>query len=755
MFRPNQKAVVRQTGETVTVVGYETRTQVNVETDDGQPKSLKEGALRRPLTEADISKIAYNEPKHEPPDIPELQELTEALKSEEATRRYMERRKKHDEVRDILVAKVKGREISIDWSGHNNHIEDDERHTIVCSRMDENALGMIGGFPMPLEDLAAFKTALESGEALDEPVDIGTFLGTDCGVCGNDHYKMRAVSDGVSITVDDRCPLAEWEAQTKVEMNIPSGKLLVTNDLRELTGLPIGGREIGGAAGRDLATVTYGRAGLGHGYVGNTSPNFYRVDGTKDSYVIANVGDEESLEDNLEWVLEYIEETRQKIADAEGSDDLDDQRMSNYRLQQLPRLLKRVENLKAAIAGDGFKGEELAEVVTDLWWYSIMDYEEAARRAVAFGEFKTEKAFAKMVEKGWTYHVVDITPGLYLLTHDHNATDEDEPTIWATFERIGDARDDWPDYVAIKKNFQVTAAQACYAYTYRWDDRVYGGKRKKREYTPYSMANAANQFFTTGRVPIRDWHPNGFPNRFTPWDADLPSVEEAPEIVPFHFQTHWSDIGDSNIKVAANGRDDMFKGDCPLNESFARLAFNVLESLISYAHPVEQWSGGAHGPTYKLPHKKMRDAVPLYHKLARRYPDQVDPDFFRWLQDKAAVRRWIANWFHGFTHPSYDLKPGIDVKFDRYEMVKGELVYKGEKKGQICTPSKDTLKKLGIKEVPEGQWVVAFKNGKGKYDRGYQLCDPADITFLKEGGKSQLTQAEIDAIEEIRSKRSN
>jgi len=155
----------------------------------------------------------------------------------------------------------------------------------------------------------------------------------------------------------------------KVAINIPSGKLICANDLREE--FPLSGREdfnVNETVGIKQTIEAYAKVGMFHGFCGNSCPGLY-LDGNK--LTIAS--------------LAYDDEKDEPI-------------------------------------DDGSLGKEVGSICTDLWWYSVADYDEFIARG-------------GKVDKRWDT-VVDVEPGRYVLTHNLERKDDwKELEIFATIER--------------------------------------------------------------------------------------------------------------------------------------------------------------------------------------------------------------------------------------------------------------------------------------------------------------------------------
>ncbi|MFI1769098.1 hypothetical protein ACH41H_44700 [Streptomyces sp. NPDC020800] len=190
----------------------------------------------------------------------------------------------------------------------------------------------------------------------------------DCGVC--DERPKYRVTD-TAIEVENPCPYPDG-LTTEITLEVPSGKIVVTDDLRLYRYDDTGFASYNSALGQAQAIQAMAAAGCAYGPVGNTCPGLYRTG--PDTYVVARPGYDE--------------------------DDNPD----------LP------------------EDDSLAGIVTDLWAYSIADFEHWKSRG---GDPET---------LGWTETVVDITPGTYRFTHHTGERDFDPDApgavVFAHVERI-------------------------------------------------------------------------------------------------------------------------------------------------------------------------------------------------------------------------------------------------------------------------------------------------------------------------------
>lgn len=180
-----------------------------------------------------------------------------------------------------------------------------------------------------------------------------------CGTC-DARLTLRFGDD--EITVTEPCPYPDG-ITTTITLAVPSGKLIVTDDLRPVYDWrdrdrndPEGMAGYNSSLGQHQAILTMAAAGCAYGPVGNSCPGLYLTgEGT---YVIASAG--------------YDEDADQEVRP------------------------------------DGWL--RLAGVITDLWAYSIADYEDWKARGGDGARFARQ-------EPGWDWDLVSVPPGTYQFTH--------------------------------------------------------------------------------------------------------------------------------------------------------------------------------------------------------------------------------------------------------------------------------------------------------------------------------------------------
>lgn len=232
---------------------------------------------------------------------------------------------------------------------------------------DKNTVDILFSDPVTAEDAKAWRLP----KGLLGPMVVSQIPVT-CGHC-DVYWKMGFTEDTARITEPCAYPNG---ITTVITLAVPSGKIIVTDDLRDV----YDGFDHDGFASyntsRGQAQVIEAMAALGcaYGPVGNSCPSLYRLlDGT---YVIGNP--------------EY--------------DDDDEP------------------------TGDLATAETLADICTDLWAYSIADYEDWKSRGGDEEILRNKGA------------IVEVPPGVYQFTHhtgengfEHYAAGE---VIFAHIERI-------------------------------------------------------------------------------------------------------------------------------------------------------------------------------------------------------------------------------------------------------------------------------------------------------------------------------
>ena len=402
-------------------------------------------------------------------------------------------------------------------------------------------------------------------------------LGTSgCPYC---HVEVQMEDDGDGYRIKEPCTDPEGATLVEFDLNIPSSKMVVANDLREwFPGEP--SFDINKTIGKREATLWAAKRGLAYGFVGNSCPGVYR---TRKGYLIANPPCTE------EWNGEkYV-----------------------------------------PVKATPFRHRRVAGICTDLWWYSICDYDELQLRAKLLG--------VRLPDKKHLY-IVPVRPGVYHFKHQLQRTDQyggPDPIIYAEITRTGKALP-WNPLDSEVHTFlkeRVTASRVLqqsirnwptlYTQKYLYDEKgnftgvspIVPWNEMDAEQRRYSLQRATDHFLCTlGNG--EDWHPNGHPKGH-PVDDDIQEVE----IPEFDFQAHWYPFSTDEkycTMISVN-----------LAPTWAKLAFNVVQSILKYG-VVPPTSSDHYPPSYY----KER-ATEVYKVLREKYPEHVNPEFDAWFLAQA------------------------------------------------------------------------------------------------------------------------
>ncbi|MBI4142466.1 hypothetical protein HY480_01165 [Candidatus Uhrbacteria bacterium] len=374
--------------------------------------------------------------------------------------------------------------------------------------------------------VAAFLKAYDQcRHASGEPVVLGESCGSRCHTCGK---VVVWETDGEELRVRDACAHPNGIIVT-TELNVPSGVFIVGNDFRPEFDL-FGSYDINTEIGCARTTEAMARVGCAHAYVGNTSPYVYRTGPT--TFIIARPGEH-------------------------------------------PETGREVHP----------KGRRVAQIATQLWWYSIVDGDEFTRRWCT----------------GYEMERVRVKPGVYRFTHFRHSraqgNPDDHPEQPYVFTAIEWVRPPDPvrDFLADVRSQNFTAGQVI-ADMLRQFPTIYDG--------PDAVQRAANHMLCAIGGG-GDWHPNGFVQYNPDMDPEAPSVR----IPKFAKQYRWDPLSEEYSAVcraAGIGGEPRI----PLNPSFVALARNVLTCIVRYG--TEPQDGQRGDPNLKLAEQCLAGLDRLY-----------------------------------------------------------------------------------------------------------------------------------------------
>lgn len=339
--------------------------------------------------------------------------------------------------------------------------------------------------------------------------------------CPTCRQSLSCESDGNFLRIASACPYPRGAPPTEFVLDVPSGKLVVANDLRFWFRSKVGDSQIRPAD----TTVAYADAGLAHAFVGNSDPELCRHASEPDTYLVVST----------EIVFD--------------DDDVP--------LQGPP--------------GWEEVGEVVATISTDLWWYSMCDRDEFERRCLRYGG-NLERAGAA---------VVSVRPGRYRFRHPASPDTYGSTRCFATIEWIGPSGDP-RDYLAEYDTYRISAAEYVRKHVAEYPTLYAGGSVP---YAAMSLAQrrsawqrVCDHLFCTIGNGI-DWNENGVPEDAGDGGGSEPCPEFRARYRWYPLCEH------SAVVAAAGIRPAKFRSARQrkvLDPTFAEVAFRVLESIISF-----------------------------------------------------------------------------------------------------------------------------------------------------------------------------
>lgn len=513
----------------------------------------------------------------------------------------------------------------------------------------------LGPNDMSQADAKDLLRAVKAKKALSKWVPLGlsefrVSLRT-CSFCGEQDFGLETNGQKIRI-MGPKCAFPKGLPLTEFELNTPSGKLVVANDLRDL--FPIDEDfDINTTWGCRKTVLAYAAVGLAHAFVGNSCPGVYRC---KDGlFKIANPPSTERWNGKA-----YVS------------------------IKPKPR----------------FEGKEVAGICTDLWWYSLCDHDEFLRRCGRFGR-KAEDFRVK---------VVKVPSGVYRFEHDEGAQGYEGPKerVYTWFKRVRKA-EPVKDFLASYEAVEVNAHAWVQAQALKWPTlfgKVNEEPSGRETPVPWAEMTEEDRHSAWKRVADHtmcvigggvDWHERGFPQGKV--DVSIPDVEPP----SFREQQHWYPF--------SKPYGGLFEPKV-LAPSFAKLAFRILESVISFGTDVRD---GEQSREVVYVRERMRLAVERYRQLAKQYPDLADPEYVVWLSQKGRAEAWVEGFDLGpeFTekHAKHALaqrwipEDAYAIEFDARKLKEGHFAWHPKVMG--CWASKKDAQRYAFlqwednKQAPE------------------------------------------------------
>jgi hypothetical protein len=398
------------------------------------------------------------------------------------------------------------------------------------------------------EQLVLLKAAVESGVPLTEYLPAPKTHFYDCWECSE---RVEMEFDGTHFRCTNPCKYPGGMPAYDVFLNVPSGKMVVANDLREYFRV-IGDYNVNYTEGCKKTTEAYEKVGMAHAFVSNTCPGVYKV---SDRKFVIGCG-------------------TQRNRPVKGS-------------------------------------RRVAGICTDLWWYSIVDYDQFKARAKREPDTRYEE-------------IVKCEPGLYRFRHQYHLTDRDDythPVIYTFVDRV---KKPAPvvDYEAEYMKLDFTAGQIMRALIH--------GDHKDYYTDDGARADIDTIFFAADRMMCtagtgRDYHPNGWFGNNPDLKMDAPDME----IPKFKKKWRWYPWSEHSLipQAAGVGKDlfnDKVKPDIHLNPSFLALAINICQCIIRCGSESVYDNDKKHAKQDEANARKW--ALKSLKGFANKYPDQFPED---------------------------------------------------------------------------------------------------------------------------------
>lgn len=386
--------------------------------------------------------------------------------------------------------------------------------------------------------------AIVAGEKLviAQNINMGSM---ECYYCG-EHF--RYVFDGETFTAQTFCSQPGGIKKMFMELNVPSGKMVFANDLRRWFRIH-GHYNVNNNIGVLLTTKAYEKVGMAHGFVSNTCPGVYQIDARTLS--ISGSASECYWDNEVKKYFPVSEEQIQK---------------------QTPL------------------GKEVGGICTDLWWYSIVDFEDFKCRFLDMGG--TLQEFNDYIED--RCDVVDVDSGVYTITHyliSDNDQNIDEPCHYAKiiWNRLPEVNDLYSLYK--KQNYTIgqcwLTALANYPSLYRFKDSELPTTLSMEErvkilksFSVDRIQSSVNAFYDyTFCNSGRDWHDNGWStsteiDKDTP-DFILPSLADAAQ--------HWYPMERNYcVLFLAATQNSKSEEKIHFNDTFLMAAYDVCYSILKH-----------------------------------------------------------------------------------------------------------------------------------------------------------------------------
>lgn len=290
-------------------------------------------------------------------------------------------------------------------------------------------------------------------------------------------------------------------------------------------------------------------------------------------------------------------------------------------------------------------GEAVAGICTDLWWYSICDYEELERR---YAHYTPDEDFGEL-----PFEVVDVRPGVYRFTQRQGIDRHEDGVVLASFEWVRDP-DPVRDFLAEDDALEINATEALIESCLSWptlymraDYLLYASREEiiaafraaSDEEKARFMAYAANHFMVTIGTGV-SWHRKGFP-RLTISAEAKELAKEMGEVPRFEGTHSWYPISagwGSLCHGAGVTKTKTGKPTRSFSPSFVRLGLNICQNALTYGVRIRDDAEG------RREKSMMRVFLKCYKGLRKHYPDIVLDEAFDQKALGKGMMSYIREW---------------------------------------------------------------------------------------------------------------
>ncbi len=377
---------------------------------------------------------------------------------------------------------------------------------------------------------------LSEGKKLPEPVEInlGAF---QCSYCGQ---FLKYLFDGETLSIISSCEYPGGIKNSSIELNCPSGKMVFANDLRSWF-KSHSSYNVNNDLGIVKTILAYANIGMAHGFVGNSCPGIYQID-----------------DKNLSISATPCEE--------------------NWDTQEQRYVTKYKKDLEKETP----PGKLCGKISTELWWYSVVDYEDFRKRYLdSEGNLIEFKHYLNNNCK-----ILTVEPGVYQVDHylDETNKQADHPWHYATFKWLR-SPEKYSFYEKYRKmNFTIGQ---CYVASIINHPRFYLLNYKD---FPASLT-MEERIKKLGQLPketlensVRKFYEHTFLSRHIQWHVNgWGSWQEVPENTPdfilpplgIKYSWYYFDPTTAPICLAAEGK-------LKFNYSFLQAAYKMLHNILKF-----------------------------------------------------------------------------------------------------------------------------------------------------------------------------